>query len=812
MNLNRLLLRQIQKYHGGLSNIPAEYHKFLEAVSESYDHYEKDHTLLERTIDLSSNEMMQLNDELREETKKLAAADQELRMLFENIDETFFSVDMKSFRVLQMSNTCEKQYGYKKEDFFANAYLWQSLIHPEDMHISQQQIKELLEGKKVLNQYRIIRRDGSIRWVENKVIPTMDEAGALERIDGITRDITDRKNAEQLLVESEKRYKLVFENPLFGVALGTLEGYLQNANGAFCELLGYTREEITNVHFSTFTHPADMDKELHFISEMTAGRIDSYQLEKRFTTKSGQTIWVELSVSSVKNEAQEIQLIIAVIQDITSRKLAEEARLKSEANLKNIFENTDTAYLLLDVEGRILSSNKIARQMILEEFGRAFAEGERYTDLMPEEKRHSVNEKIGSLLLNGREVKYETYYVQGNSPRWLYVSMHPIFNEAGSIIGLSVASNDITDRKRKAEQIKRSNERYKLVTKATKDVIWDWNFSNGKIYRSINVWNMFGYNSRQGEGVWMDSIYPEDRKKIQASIMEAINDPNATLWEGQYRRYRASGELAYVQDRGYIVRDKDKRPLRMVGAMSDITTEKTLSIERDKITSDLLQRNRDLEQFSFIVSHNLRQPVANIMGLVNLIMNGSQLSEADSKKCLEGLFLSSSKLDNVIKDLSYILQVRKEVNERKEPVSFSQLVDDIKISIQGLIQKEEVTIETDFKEADSIHTLKSYMYSIFFNLISNSIKYRNGEAPVIRISSKKINDRIVLTFKDNSMGIDLAKQSGKIFGLYHKFHSHKEGKGMGLYMTKTQVEILGGSITVQSAVNHGAEFSIELPE
>ena len=104
------------------------------------------------------------------------------------------------------------------------------------------------------------------------------------------------------------------------------------------------------------------------------------------------------------------------------------------------------------------------------------------------------------------------------------------------------------------------------------------------------------------------------------------------------------------------------------------------------------------------------------------------------------------------------------------------------------------------------------MYSIFFNLISNSIKYRNGQAPVIQISSKKINNKIILRFKDNSMGIDLSAHASKIFGLYHKFHTHKEGKGMGLYMTKTQVEILGGNISVKSAVGQGADFTIELYE
>ena len=108
--MNKLLLRQIQKYFGGPDNVPGDLQKFLMAVSEAYDHYEKDHSMLERAIDLSSTEMIELNRELREETKKLKAVHHELGTLFENIDETFFSVDMKSFKLIQMSHACEKIY------------------------------------------------------------------------------------------------------------------------------------------------------------------------------------------------------------------------------------------------------------------------------------------------------------------------------------------------------------------------------------------------------------------------------------------------------------------------------------------------------------------------------------------------------------------------------------------------------------------------------------------------------------------------------------------------------------------------------
>jgi PAS domain S-box-containing protein len=815
MPLNKLLVRQIQKYTAGMENIPVEFHSLFEAISESYNHYERDHNLLERAIDLSSGEMISLNDELRGESEKVKLAHKELKTLFENIEEVFFSVDMKSFKLTQMSDGCKKIYGYSADDFFTQTMLWQNVIHPEDKHISFQQLEELKTGKKVFNQYRIIHKNGSERWIENKVIPTLDKNGALIRLDGITHDITATKYAELLRLESENKYRLVFENPFFGVAMGTLEGHVTNANKKFCEILGYSFEEITDMHFSAFTHPADVEKENFLIQKMITGEIDNCRIEKRYITKSSDVIWVELNLSCVRHEIDHKQFVLAVIQDITTRKLAEKSLLESQANLSNILENTETAYVLLDKNARVLSFNKIAQQMAGAEMGKIIQKDQSYFDLMPDHKKDNIKKTIENIIKTGKEIKYEATYLQINGKaRWYYISMHPIFGNDKKILGLSVAATNITERKKREVQIKQSNERYQLVTKATKDIIWDLNILDNKIYRSDNFAKVFGYSNHDKNTTnesWVKNIHEDDRQRVLLSIDEKINDPCATLWECQYRHYRTSGEIAHVEDRGYIVRDRENnKALRMVGAMRDVTEEKKLSIERDKITFDLVQRNKDLEQFAYIISHNLRLPVTNIMGLVNLIQKRSVLSEKDYQRCLNGLLTSTEKLDNIIRDLHGILQLRQITHkEKKVPVHFSELVNDIQTSIDDLLKKENVVIKMDF-DVDHIYTLKSYIYSIFFNLISNSIKYRNGHDPLIEIKSQKINDKVMLTFKDNGRGIDLNIQGNKIFGLYNKFHMEVEGKGVGLYMTKTQVEILGGTINVKSAVNVGTEFTIEL--
>ncbi len=242
--------------------------------------------------------------------------------------------------------------------------------------------------------------------------------------------------------------------------------------------------------------------------------------------------------------------------------------------------------------------------------------------------------------------------------------------------------------------------------------------------------------------------------------------------------------------------------------VNDITKQKEDALQKEKMSADLMRRNQDLEQFTFIISHDLRAPTANIIGYADILQDET-LTPQEQREFLQGLSTSVAGLDTTIKDLNSILQVKREVSGEKEIIYFSKLVNDITISISNLIDKHSVRIISDFLDVDEFYSFKVYIYSVFYNLISNSIKYsKPNEQPIIEIKSKKENGKIILTFKDNGLGIDLKTKGDKIFGLYKRFHSHVEGKGMGLFMVKIQVESLGGKITIASEPYKGTEFTI----
>jgi light-regulated signal transduction histidine kinase (bacteriophytochrome) len=196
------------------------------------------------------------------------------------------------------------------------------------------------------------------------------------------------------------------------------------------------------------------------------------------------------------------------------------------------------------------------------------------------------------------------------------------------------------------------------------------------------------------------------------------------------------------------------------------------------------------------------------MGVCDLLQS-EKLDSDLSIDLINGLSKSATALDTVLRDLNYILQVKREVNELHAELFFSEIVDQIKLSISNLIIQENASIVTDFSEINKFSTIKTYLYSIFYNLILNSLKYKKPHVdPIIEIKSSLQADSFTLFFKDNGLGIDLEKKGDQLFMLYKRFHFHIEGKGMGLFMVKSQVETLGGKIFVSSEVGKGTEFRI----
>jgi signal transduction histidine kinase len=238
-------------------------------------------------------------------------------------------------------------------------------------------------------------------------------------------------------------------------------------------------------------------------------------------------------------------------------------------------------------------------------------------------------------------------------------------------------------------------------------------------------------------------------------------------------------------------------------------------IEANKIltqtNAELIKHNNELRQFSFSVSHNLRGPVASLLGLLALIDPKSITRE--NTEIFKHIQASTENLDAIIKDLIQIIDIRQDIFQIRQKISLVKEFKSIATILREEINAHNITFRENFAHNDTIYSVKPMIHSILYNLISNSIKYRSTDHPtVIEVSAQQDDDQFIIEVKDNGLGIDLNAHKENVFKLYRRFHPHVEGRGLGLYLVKLQCEALGGSIHVESELNKYTKFTLQIPK
>ncbi|MBT1686804.1 HAMP domain-containing histidine kinase [Fulvivirgaceae bacterium PWU37] len=223
---------------------------------------------------------------------------------------------------------------------------------------------------------------------------------------------------------------------------------------------------------------------------------------------------------------------------------------------------------------------------------------------------------------------------------------------------------------------------------------------------------------------------------------------------------------------------------------------------------ELIDQNHQLEQFSFIAAHNLRAPLARIMGIATLLELTEDKEEQNALR--EQILTSANDLDEVIKDLNVILELRRNTGNFSL-VDFQTSLERAEKMLTRELEQTDARLVSDFTAAPQLYAVAPYIDSILFNLVSNALKYRSPErTPAIHVRTIHHDDMILLTVTDNGLGIDLQKHGKDIFNLYKRFHRKIDGKGLGLYLVRSQVTAMGGKIEVESTPGEGTTFKIYL--
>jgi two-component system, sensor histidine kinase LadS len=259
------------------------------------------------------------------------------------------------------------------------------------------------------------------------------------------------------------------------------------------------------------------------------------------------------------------------------------------------------------------------------------------------------------------------------------------------------------------------------------------------------------------------------------------------------------------------LQEQKERIEEMNNNLEHLVAQRTQELKQT--LDSLTMQNQDLAQFSYIASHNLRAPVARILGLLQVLEQSSH-DEKLKTQLLTHIHTSAIDLDMVIRDLAEIIAIRNDLNKLKEEIDLLAVIEQQKSLLRDEIKKTKAIIDTTQIEERYLFSVKNYAQSILYNLISNAIKYKHPKrVPMIFVKTEIVENDICLSIMDNGIGIDIKNiDPYKIFGLYQRLHDHVEGKGMGLFLIKTQIESVGGSIDVESKLGEGATFKVYFPK
>jgi signal transduction histidine kinase len=328
-----------------------------------------------------------------------------------------------------------------------------------------------------------------------------------------------------------------------------------------------------------------------------------------------------------------------------------------------------------------------------------------------------------------------------------------------------------------------------------KDLIYV--YTEGKEYQAM------GLDPKKLVGTPHLAKYDNDISKNIRSFLNRVLQGESVIFEAR------NGDQHYLKSGVPLVNNSGEID-RILIVTQNITETKLAEEEREQLIKDLKSQNEELQRFAYIISHNLRAPIVNISSLLDLYDTENPM-DTDNPEIIENLKYSTDLLNGTLKDLIEVVSIKKNKIPKVEVVEFMNLINNIERSLFQQIRESKTIIEKDFSEAPKINYIYSHLENFLLNLTTNSIKYRHPErSPEISIKTYREGVYTVIRFQDNGIGLDLKRYGDRLFGLYQRFHSHVEGKGLGLYLVREQIRAHDGNLQVESVLGQGSTFWIYL--
>lgn len=615
--------------------------------------------------------------------------------------------------------------------------------------------------------------------------------------------------------------KQVFENLPIGLQQFTPDGYHVDINRVQREIWGDDHPMFTEPDYNIIEDPYYLQTGL---SQLFRDALQTrqpvkneillrYKENQRGDVTRLQPYYYEATVFPVQSRDAGVTGLFLMLNEITAQKLAAISLEKSERLLDNIVENLPIGYMQFDHYGFLRRVNQTQRRFLglregmeataynimSDPFATMYQLDELFVQVMEENRVLRLEKQI--------DFSLEDTWTDQQKEVWLDITIFPLQDAVDKKQIVVMLVSDITNKKRERRirtQLQRNTEQLHLFFDAV-DMGYATIERNGLItFVNSKAMEMVGIDVKQGSNLFI--TLPE----FSANTPFAIRFTEAMKSEVSETFYSYFSRM----DKWY---DFMLTPMQD-GALSlfirDITESRKMqkdlykaNNQLNRLNRNLVNQNQQLEDFAHITSHNLRAPIANLKALMQMYVATSQPNEQE-------LYLGMlqeviHKIDETLNDLVDVVQIRKNDDVEREPLYFAERLQSVKDVLLVDIEVSGIQITTNFDKAPVLEFPRVYLDSILQNLITNAIRYRTLERmPGLHLRSWKERGCIVLTAEDNGLGIDMERFGSKLFGFRKTFHKNKDAKGIGLFITKTQVEAMGGSIRAESTPGRGTKFII----
>lgn len=437
----------------------------------------------------------------------------------------------------------------------------------------------LQEGSLSAVELRRTRRDGSPIDLALWATILKDPQGIVTGTLGFLADMTERKRAIDALRESEQRARALFEQAPLGIGiLDSVTGHFQQINNKYCEITGYSEEEMLARTFQMITHPDDVEADVNNMARLLNGEIHTFQMEKRYIRKDGSTVWVNLTCVPLWLDATDRRLHIAMVENITERKGAEQELRMIRERLQHLMASSPTVIYSAKTSGDYGAT--YVSENILEQLGyepREFVDDSGFwaTHIHPDDKPR-VLANLSCLFRDGHHVDEYRFLHKDGTYRWMHDRLKLLNDQAGNPLEIIGSWIDITERKRAEEALQKSETRFRQITETIEEVIWSADPAIGRmLYISPayeRVWGRTCSSLYEHPKSFLESIHPEDRAHVHAGL--AVQQ-DGLPFAHEYRVVRPDGMVRWVWDRGFPVRDRETGCVtHYVGVALDITERK----------------------------------------------------------------------------------------------------------------------------------------------------------------------------------------------------------------------------------------------